>query len=88
MSNGIITRSKYIYSLYIEVSCAHACHVNQGRAIDRVLATTSTHSALVSGKQPHAHNHIYIILTVDEMGNRIDDLEKSIGDLMTQVRSY
>jgi heat shock factor-binding protein 1 len=27
-----------------------------------------------------------IIGRIDEMGNRIDDLEKSIGDLMSQVR--
>ena len=27
-----------------------------------------------------------IIGRIDEMGNRIDDLEKSIGDLMQQVR--
>ena len=26
-----------------------------------------------------------IIGRIDEMGNRIDDLEKSIGDLMTQA---
>ena len=26
-----------------------------------------------------------IITRIDEMGNRIDDLEKSIGDLMTQA---
>lgn len=28
-----------------------------------------------------------IIGRIDEMGNRIDDLEKSISDLMQQVRS-
>ena len=28
-----------------------------------------------------------IIGRIDEMGNRIDDLEKSIGDLMQQVQS-
>ena len=28
-----------------------------------------------------------IIGRIDEMGNRIDDLEKSIGDLMQQVRT-
>lgn len=27
-----------------------------------------------------------IIGRIDEMGNRIDDLEKSIGDLMQQVK--
>ena len=27
-----------------------------------------------------------IIGRIDEMGNRIDDLEKSIGDLMEEVR--
>jgi heat shock factor-binding protein 1 len=29
-----------------------------------------------------------IIGRIDEMGNRIDDLEKSIGDLMQQVWKY
>ena len=29
-----------------------------------------------------------IIGRIDEMGNRIDDLEKSIGDLMQQVRNH
>jgi Heat shock factor binding protein 1 len=29
-----------------------------------------------------------IIGRIDEMGNRIDDLEKSIGDLMQQVRFF
>lgn len=27
-----------------------------------------------------------IITRIDDMGNRIDELEKSIGDLMKQVR--
>jgi len=30
---------------------------------------------------PSSHTHI----TVDEMGTRIDDLEKSIGELMSQA---
>lgn len=29
-----------------------------------------------------------IISRIDEMGNRIDDLEKSIGELMQQVRNH
>lgn len=29
-----------------------------------------------------------IITRIDEMGNRIDDLEKSIGELMAEVRAW
>ena len=29
-----------------------------------------------------------IITRIDEMGSRIDDLEKSIGELMTQAGMY
>jgi heat shock factor-binding protein 1 len=31
------------------------------------------------------HSHVHAPLPVDEMGTRIDDLEKSIGDLMQQA---
>jgi hypothetical protein len=47
-----------------------------------------TYSTVCSTKLPcpltHLHSHVYSS-TVDEISGRIDNLEKSVGDLMTQA---
>lgn len=57
--------------------CSHDSHRCQTRSVAARVGRGS-------GREG-SHNLLQIIGRIDEMGNRIDDLEKSIGDLMEQV---
>jgi hypothetical protein len=75
MSTTIISRSKY--------SIQHSLQpLNRNFTISHIADTFSSVVLIIIHVNWH---HVSYAISVDDMGTRIDELERSIGDLMEQA---